>query len=97
MNKKVLIITFIILTGIFIYPSFRFPGVDCLAGCSMPKGLPLAYDVFHGSGIVGGSSREFLIGPLILDIIIWFLVAVLIAKVIFAVKQKTSVDKLPKN
>lgn len=88
MNKKILLITFVILSGIFIYPSFRFPGVDCIAGCAMPKGLPLAYSIFHDSGIVGGSSKEFLIIPLILDLIIWFFVAVAITKAISYCKVK---------
>jgi len=79
-KKTIVIIIFVVLIGVFVFPSFRFSGVDCLAGCSMPKGLPLPYSIFHAGGVIfedgsGASSKEFLLLNLLIDLLVWFGVA----------------------
>lgn len=90
MNKKIIFTIFLILIAIFVYPSYRLPGEDCIAGCLMPKGFPLPYSIIHGSGIAGGSSKEFIIINLIIDIIIWFIVANIICMIILYAKKLTN-------
>jgi hypothetical protein len=82
MNKKITFFIFIILVSIFVYPSYRLPGVDCIAGCAMPKGFPLQYSILHGSGVVGGSSKEFILANLIIDLLFWFVIAILVSLII---------------
>ncbi len=82
MNWKIFSIIFIILIAVFVYPSFRLGGVDCLAGCAVSQGLPYAYLVEHGGGVVlpGGYPSEFFLNSLMIDIIIWFASALIITK-----------------
>lgn len=84
---KILILNVILFAGLvllFVYPSFyTSPPIDCLAGCSGIKGLPLNYYDFSGGAF--GSELNIDMQNLILDVIFWNIVSSIVT---FAIAKK---------
>jgi len=98
--KKILISIslFIILSLIFVYPSFYTqPPIDCLAGCTGKKGLPLTYYIVRGGGVLMHDSEGRILTPggtaidrknLIIDLVFWFVISLVLVNVSIVLRNK---------
>lgn len=68
------------------------PGIDCLAGCNIGRGFPLAHTITHTGGIAGVPARtELLQNALLIDLAILISLSLLVtAGISYVLTKRTT-------